>query len=76
MLGRALLRALLIVAVFLILSRCELFDRTPHTPIGHSRDENGRDCATYEIKSDRVYETLCNYGGAYPSSVKTPLSRQ
>lgn len=69
-------RALLIVTAFLISSGCELFDRTPPTPIGHSRDENGRDCATYEIKSDRVYETICNYGGAYPSSVKNPLSNQ
>ena len=69
-------RVLLIVAACLILSGCELFDRTPPIPIGRSSDENGKDCATYEIKSDRVYETICNYGGAYPSSVKNPLSRQ
>jgi hypothetical protein len=53
-----------------------MLGRTPPTSIGHSKDENGKDCATHEIKSDRVYETICNYDGAYPGSVINPLSRQ
>ena len=45
-------------------------------PIGYSRDENGRPCATYEIKKDTAYETRCDYGGEYPASVSNPLSKQ
>ena len=70
-----MLRRVLLIVVACLLSGCELFDRILlfHR---HSSDENGKDCATYEIKSDRVYETICTYGGAYPGSVKNPLSRQ
>jgi hypothetical protein len=66
-------RTLVIIAAFVITSGCQFFDRIPATPIGHSKDENGRPCATYETKSDRVYETVCDYGGQYPASVNNPL---
>ena len=54
---------------------CEFFEKQ-RTPIGYSRDENGRQCATYENKKDVVYETRCDYGEVYSPSVNNPLSRQ
>jgi len=52
------------------------FHEKQRQPIGYSRDENGRPCATYEIKKDTAYETRCDYGGEYPASVSNPLSKQ
>ena len=69
-------RTLVIFAAFVITSGCQYFDRMPATPIGYSKNENGRHCATYETKSDRVHETVCDYGGQYPDSVSNPLSKQ
>lgn len=69
-------RTLVLIAAFVITSGCQFFDRMPATPIGYSKDENGRPCATYETKSDRVYETVCDYGGQYPASVSNPLGRR
>lgn len=69
-------RMLFILTACMISSGCEAFDRTLGTPIGYSRDENGRRCTTYETESDRVYETICDYGGQYPASVNNPLSKQ
>ena len=66
-------RALFLIAVFVVSSGCQLFDRMPATPIGYSKDENGRPCATYETKSDRACEAVCDYGGQYPASVTNPL---
>jgi hypothetical protein len=60
---------------FLVSSGCEWFERRPVTPIGYSKDENGRSCATYETKPKGVYETVCDYGGRYPASVTHPLSK-
>lgn len=68
-------RFFIVFAVFVSISGCQLFDRMPAAPIGYSKDENGRPCATYETKSDRVYETVCDYGGQYPASVSNPLSK-
>jgi hypothetical protein len=68
-------RALVIISAFVITSGCQFFDRMLATPIGYSKDENGRPCATYETKSDRVYQTVCDYGGQYPGSVTNPLSK-
>jgi hypothetical protein len=64
---------LLIIISLVISSGCQFFDRMPATPIGYSKDENGRPCATYETKSKDVYETICDYGGQYPASVNNPL---
>ena len=71
-------RTLFLIAAFLTSSGCELelFNRAPATPIGHSRDENSRPCATYKTKSEGLYETLCDYGGQYPASVNNPLSNR
>ena len=56
-------RCLLIcVGVPACLSGCEFFEKQ-RQPIGYSQDENGRPCATYEVKKDVVYETRCDYGG-------------
>jgi hypothetical protein len=67
-------RGLLVcVVVLACLSGCEFFEKQ-RQPIGYSRDENGRPCATYEIKKDETYETRCDYGGQYPASVSNPLS--
>jgi hypothetical protein len=68
-------RTLLILTAFVALTGSQYFDRMPGTPIGHSKDENGRPCTTYETKSDRVNETVCDYGGQYPASVSNPLSK-
>ena len=65
----------LIIAAFMMSSGCEWFNRAPGTPIGYSKDENGRSCATYETKSKEVYETVCDYGGQYPASVTNPLTK-
>lgn len=59
----------------MITSGCQFFDRAPAKPIGYSKDENGRACATYENGSKRVYQTECDYGGQYPTSVNNPLSK-
>ncbi len=69
-------RILVIFFAFVITSGCQYFDRMPATPIGYSKDQNDRHCATYETQSDRVYETVCGYGGPYPASVSNPLSKQ
>jgi hypothetical protein len=61
----------LILAAFMMMSGC---DRIA-PPIGHSKDGNGRNCATYETKSKEVYETVCDYGGQYPASVTNPLTK-
>ena len=63
------------LGVLACLSGCEFFEKQ-REPIGYSRDENGRPCATYEIKKDAAYETRCDYGGQYPASVRNPLSNQ
>ena len=68
-------RSLVIIAAFMIMSGCQFFDRMPATPIGYSKDENGRPCATYQTKLNRVYETVCDYGGQYPASVNNPSSK-
>lgn len=68
-------RMLLIVAAFVITSGCQFFERMPGTSIGHSKDENGRSCTTYETESKRVYQTVCDYGGQHPASVNNPLSK-
>lgn len=44
-------------------SGCSLLFRPMRTPIGHSSDENGRRCSTYQTRSEGVYETRCDYGG-------------
>ncbi len=31
-------------------------------PIGHSTDENGHHCDTYQTRLGGVYETVCEYG--------------
>lgn len=67
-------RTLIVFAAFVSISGCQWFDRMPATSIGYSKDENGHPCATYETKSDRVYETVRDYGGQYPASVSNPLS--
>ena len=43
-------------------SGCSLFFPPMRTPIGHSSDENGRRCSTYQTRSNGVYETICDYG--------------
>ncbi len=68
-------RTLFLIAAFLTSSGCEYFNRAPGTPIGHSRDENGRSCTTYKTKSEGMYQTVCDYGGQYPASVTNPLSK-
>ena len=60
-------RTFLLIAAFVVMSGCQLFERMPDTPIGYSTDENGRPCTTYETKSDRVYETHCDYSGPSPA---------
>ena len=69
-------RTLFLITAFLTSSGCEFFNRAPATPIGHSRDENGRPCATYKTKTEGMYETVCDYGGQYPASVTNPLSNR
>ncbi len=49
-----------------------LFFQPMRTPIGHSSDENGRRCSTYQTKSGDVYETKCDYGGPNQGSVYGP----
>ena len=66
---------LFIIAAFMIMSGCQFYDRMPATPIGYSKDENGRPCVTYQTKLNRVYETVCDYGGQYPASVNNPSSK-
>ncbi|HEU4685273.1 MAG TPA: hypothetical protein VFS39_12290 [Nitrospira sp.] len=56
--------------------RTSAFFEKQRQPIGYSRDENGRLCATYEIKQDLVYETRCDYDGPFPAPVSNPLSKQ
>jgi len=76
MLNKPMARWLLFcVGVLVLLSGCEFFEKQ-RQPIGYSRDENGRPCATFEIKKDTTYETRCDYGGQYPASVGNPLSNQ
>ncbi|BCA56470.1 hypothetical protein W02_36100 [Nitrospira sp. KM1] len=60
-----------------LLCGCEfLVPEKQRVPIGYSRDGNGRPCATYEIKKDAVYETLCDYERVQPDVVRNPLSKQ
>ena len=66
---------LLYVCGLALLCGCEVFEKE-RVPIGYSRDENGRRCATYENKKDVVYETRCDYGEVYYPSVSNPLSHQ
>ena len=74
--GVAMRRYILVCACAIaFLCGCELFEKQ-RTPIGYSRDENGRQCATYENKKDVVYETRCDYGEVFHPPVTNPLSRQ
>lgn len=59
----------------LTVSGCEFFEKQ-HQPIGYSTDENGRPCATYEIKKDVVYETRCDYRATDVTVPRNPLSKQ
>lgn len=59
----------------LIVSGCEFFEKQ-RQPIGYSTDENGRPCATYEIKKDVVYETRCDYRATDVTVPRNPLSKQ
>ena len=65
----------LCVGVLVCLCGCEFFEQQ-RQPIGYSQDENGRPCATYEIKKDVAYETRCDYGGKPYPSANNPLSEQ
>ena len=56
-----MIRLILLIAMSLSASGCYLFDPPVRTPIGHSTDENGRRCSTYQTKSGSVYETICDY---------------
>ncbi len=68
-------RTFFVMTACLLVTACESVDRSPGIPIGSSTDSNGRPCATYQMKSDRVYETRCDYGGQYPASVSPPVSQ-
>ncbi|MEQ1656162.1 MAG: hypothetical protein ABL960_10720 [Nitrospira sp.] len=50
-------RTFFVMTACLLVTACESVDRSPGIPIGSSTDPNGRPCATYQMKSDRVYET-------------------
>ncbi|WHZ25106.1 MAG: hypothetical protein OJF47_004218 [Nitrospira sp.] len=68
--GRSNLMTRVIVVLVLASSAsgCAPFFTPMRTPIGHSSDENGRRCSTYQTRSAGVYETRCDNGGPAQAS--------
>jgi hypothetical protein len=52
----------MLLVLFGSVTGCSLLFTPMRTPIGHSSDENGRRCSTYQTRSEGVYETRCDYG--------------
>lgn len=51
-----------LACALLLLSYVPLAGCHPIVPIGHSTDENGRPCDTYQTRLGGVYQTVCEYG--------------
>ena len=58
-----IIRSVMLLALLGSVSGCSILFQPMRTPIGHSSDENGRRCSTYQTRSEGVYETRCDYGG-------------
>lgn len=58
-----MIHVVMLLALLASASGCSLLFTPMRTPIGHSSDENGRRCSTYQTRSEGVYETRCDYGG-------------
>lgn len=67
-----MIRTGMLIVLLSSVDGCSPFFQPMRTPIGHSSDENGRRCSTYQTKSVGVYETKCDYGGPNQSSVSGP----
>jgi len=64
-----MIRYLMLFVLFSSVTGCSLLFQPMRTPIGHSSDENGRRCSTYQTRSEGVYETRCDYDGLNQDSV-------
>ena len=67
-----MIRVFMLVVLLGSVSGCALFLSPMRTPIGHSSDENGRRCSTYQTRSEGVYETICDYGASNRGTVVGP----
>jgi len=65
---KVMISAVMLTVLFGSVSGCILFSQPMRTPIGHSSDENGRRCSTYQTRSEGVYETRCDYSGPLQGS--------
>lgn len=61
--GGTMIRTFMLIMLLGSTSGCSLLFTPMRTPIGHSSDENGRRCSTYQTRSEGVYETRSDYGG-------------
>jgi hypothetical protein len=62
-----MVRMLIVIVMLGSVGGCHPFDPSGRMPLGHSTDENGRPCSTYQSKLDGVHETVCDHGGSGPS---------
>lgn len=62
----------MLIVLLGLVGGCALFFQPMRTPIGHSSDENGRRCSTYQTRSEGVYETICEHGGPNQASIYGP----
>ena len=69
-----IIRSVMLIVLLGSVGGCSLLLLPMRTPIGHSSDENGRRCSTYQTRSESVYETRCDYGGPNKGSVYGPWS--
>ena len=58
-----IISSVMLLALIGSVNGCSILFQPLRTPIGHSSDENGRRCSTYQTRSEGVYETRCDYGG-------------
>ena len=56
-----MIRSIMVLGLLGSMSGCSLL-QPMRTPIGHSSDDNGGRCSTYQTRSEGVYETRCDYG--------------
>ncbi len=57
-----IISSVMLLALIGSVNGCSILFQPLRTPIGHSSDENGRRCSTYQTRSEGVYETRCDYG--------------
>ena len=69
-----MIHAVMLLILLGSISGCSLLLQPMRTPIGHSSDENGRRCSTYQTRSEGVYETTCEHGGPNQGSIYGPWS--